>query len=528
MNRRKKSHRERSLLWKPISPRRQSYQDLSTVDESLNNTDYLVNSGGHNKEVYSSQRSVAHILVDSRRNQVLREYEMDIKSRFDNIEATLKDILHQRGQNGFVGWANQQLYAKLGVKLTDEEWLSGLNMQAQKGFQHLYAKTLFAQFLRMSDEFFTRDPLFGQKTQEAELLFNELGFHAVGIAPCADGRLAHFISYVLRLPYGVVRRKAHAGALFDISESVRNWVFIEHTRFRDGKPNSADDPTCYLKIAVYHYSKVDPTHQGCAAHASDDHKAAESALKRLKDFRQAIENRFGCGSTVQILLLGLNTDDDSLKVHVPDANGDIELQRYVETDTLYNGSLGLSEQQANELIDTALISSCQLVSKQAPKPQILKLLHWFIRNNFSQIAYVNKYEGGLYEDLGHAERFIGIGSGFEEIQLRNLTYYSFLDTIEEGVNDVDVGIKIFKGLNVKKLLPIPVIIRCDFDGRVPGSKDRAEQKALRLERAVKSRYQELQASGLLQVLVTLRDYTNSRPAEVVIKNRTSTTNGRSA
>lgn len=508
MNRLKQTHRQKSLFWKPIAPKPQSQR--SQVPQSAHVASEEV---AEDRVQTSMTLTGTHVLVNEAQNELLRRYEVDIKARFDDIETVLKEILMQQGKTDFVGWANQQLFAKLGVRLTEEDWQTGLNMQFQKAFQALYAKTLFAQFLRMSEDFYINDPLSGQRKQEAERIFKQAGFHAVGVAPCADGRLAHLISYVLRLPYGAVRRKAHAGALFDISESVRNWVFIEHTRFRENQPNPAEDPTRYLKIAVYHFSKADPTHQGCAAHGSDDQKAAEAALTKLKDFRQAIENRFGCGSTVQTLLIGMNTDDDSLKIHIPNEQGKVCLQRFVETDKLYPLTANLSVSQAKQAIEKA-IDDCNLNrSSTAPQPALNKLIAWLIANNFSQIAYVNRYENGCYSDIGHAERFIGVGNGFEEVQLRNLSYYSFLETVEEGVNDVDVGIKIFKGLNVKRGLPIPIIVRCDYDGRVPGSKDRAEAKALRIEKALHNRYQELSASGLLQTLPTLRDFTGCQPAE---------------
>jgi carboxysome shell carbonic anhydrase len=509
MNKLKQTHRQRSLFWKPIAPNPQWLQKQAQPQTAHGATEIVA----EDRVQASMTLAGTHALVNEAQNELLRLYEVDIKARFDDIEGVLKEILAQQGKTDFAGWANQQLFAKLGVKLTEEEWLSGLNMQSQKAFQTLYAKTLFAQFLRMSEDFYINDPLAGQRTQEAERIFRQAGFHAVGVAPCADGRLAHLISYVLRLPYDAVRRKAHAGALFDISESVRNWVFIEHTRFREGKPNSAEEPTRYLKIAVYHFSKADPTHQGCAAHGSDDQKAAEAALTKLKDFRQAIENRFGCGSTVQTLLIGMNTDDDSLKIHIPNEQGKVCLNRFVETDKLYQQTAGLSAEQAKQAIEK-VIDDCNLnQSSTAPQPGVNALIAWLIANNFSQIAYVNRFENGCYSDIGHAERFIGVGNGFDEVQLRNLSYYSFLDTVEEGVNDVDVGIKIFKGLNVKKGLPIPIIVRCDYDGRVPGSKDRAEAKAIRIEKALHNRYQELSVSGLLQTMPTLRDFTGCQPAE---------------
>ena len=400
--------------------------------------------------------------------------------------------------------------------LDEDVWDLNNGSSSHRFAEDLYAKIVFELFLKMSEDFFINDPLSGQDKKNAEDVFREAGIHAVGIAPCADGRLAHFVSYVLRLPYTMARRKAHAGALFDVSESVRNWVFVEHSRFREGVPNNAADPTRYLKMAVYHFSKADPSHQGCAAHGSDDKKAAEAAQAKLTDFRQAIENRFGCGSTVETLLMGVNTDDDSLKIHIPNEQGAICLDRFIETDQLYTQTLGLAPHEAMAVIE-AEIDKCHS-GKRLTRPQaaIKKLIAWLTVNNFSQIEYVKNYEQGRYKDLGHAERFIGIGSGFEEVQLRNLSYYSFLDTIEEGVNDVDVGIKIFKGLNVKRGLPIPIIIRCDYDGRVPGSKTRAVKKARRLDSAIHNRYPALSSCGLLQTMGTLRDNTGCLPAEKLV------------
>ena len=52
-------------------------------------------------------------------------------------------------------------------------------------------------------------------------------------------------------------------------------------RFREARPNAADAPTRYLKIGVYHFTSVDPHHEGCAAHGSDTARAATALLGRL-------------------------------------------------------------------------------------------------------------------------------------------------------------------------------------------------------------------------------------------------------
>ena len=61
-----------------------------------------------------------------------------------------------------------------------------------------------------------------------------------------------------------------------------------------------------------------------------------------------------------------------------------------------------------------------------------KLIARLVENNLSQIDYVLWHHGDRYPDVGHAERFIGAGAGFEDIQLRNLMYFAYLDTVEEG------------------------------------------------------------------------------------------------
>jgi len=500
----RKSNRQKSMFWKPIPWKGNTGTSTPPV--------VAEKSAAATRQDNSLSQST-HALVNQTQNEILRSYETETKAKFDDIEPVLKKILSQKQRVDFIRWANAELYSHIGVTLDEDEWELNNSSNSQFVFQNIFAKVVFKQFLAMSEDFFLRDPLGGQRAEEATRIFRDAGIHAVGVAPCADGRLAHFVSYVMRLPYTLARRKSHAGAMFDVSESVRNWVFTEHTRFREGLPNSADEPTRYMKMAVYHFSKADPTHQGCAAHGSDEYKAGSAALKKLNDFRQAIENRFGANSKVETFLIGVNTDDDSLKFHIPDQYGQVSLDRFMDTAGMYQATMNLPAEEAMVALKDAIDFCNKANQTTLPRPEIRDLIAWLIANNFSQIAYVKSYESGCYDDIGHAERFIGIGNGFEEVQLRNLSYYSYLHTIEEGVNDVDVGIKIFKGLNVKKGVPIPIIIRCDYDGRVPGSKTRAVEKAKRLEKAVQSRYHELYACGLVKTMGTLRDYTGFKPAE---------------
>lgn len=75
--------------------------------------------------------------------------------------------------------------------------------------------------------------------------------------------------------------------------------------------------------------------------------------------------------------------------------------------------------------------------------------------------------------------------------------------------------KIFRGLNVSRGLPIPVVIRFDYHGSVPGARDRAIGHCQRVRSAIESRYEALCHDGLLHTLLTVRDRDRHSPAETV-------------
>lgn len=458
--------------------------------------------------------SGSHPLSNAAANTQLYEYESSVKHAFDNLVPVLKRIAAERCEPDFVERAQRIAHAELGFDLPDDilegAWITGLDMR------RLFAACVFKTYHRMSDAFFTADPLGGRGGDDFEQFLLDCGFHLMDVTPCADGRLAHAISYVLRLPYGRVRRKSYAGSLFDIENTVEKWVETELARFREGIPNTADEATRYLKVVMYHGSSVDPAHQGCAAHGSDDAAAASAGLERLKAFRQAIENSFCCGASVDLLLVGLDTDTDAIRVHVPDAAGYCDLEHWLDAAKVYEITRGMTPAQARERI-------AELVRAHAPGKAagdalpdgMVRLIVGLIENNLSQIDYVRQYHGGSYADIGHAERFIGAGIGFEEIQLRNLTYFAYLGTVEEGAADLDVGIKIFTGLNVNRGLPVPIIVRYDYHGGVPGARERAVEHCERTAAALKARYPKLCDDGMLHCLRAVRDCDAAAPIEIV-------------
>ncbi len=465
-----------------------------------------------NNNLKSSLKFSNHPLTDKLVNQELYNYEKDIKENFDNIIPVLKKISLIQNQEGFIEKAQliakNQLGISFPVYLIDKTWIKPLDMKS------LYAWCVFQIHKKVSDDFFNNDPLNGAVGKDTSVNFekflHECGFHLLDITPCSDGRLAHSIVYPMRIPFSSVRRRSHAGALFDIENTVNRWIKTEHKRYRESIPNQHNANTRYLKVVTYHFSSLDPTHHGCAAHGSDDKLAAKEGLKKLLDFREAIENSFCCGASVDLLLLGLDTDTDALRIHISSLDNQIDIDNWICSKKIYENTYDLSEKQAMEEINKAVN---EFSGKRSEGMQ--RFVSQLIINNISQIDYVKNFYDGNYTDIGHAERFIGVGIGFKEVHLRNLTYFAHLDTVEEGSPDLDVGIKIFKGLNISRELPIPIVIRFDYSGKVPGAKERAVKDCRRVNEAINFRYNDLVKHGFLHTCLTVRDRDEKHSAVIV-------------
>jgi len=454
-----------------------------------------------------------HPLTDQAANARLQDYDNNVKLAFDRIVPVLKQLSALQHESDFVQIAQQLALAELGYELPlpilETAWVSQLDMRT------LFAWCVFQSYEQTSANFFDNDPLAGMPDTQSAVSFNQYlldsGFHLLDVTPCADGRLAHAIAYALRLPYSSVRRRPHAGALFDVENTVNRWVKTEHRRYREALPNAAHEDTRYLKVVLYHFSSKDPLHEGCAAHGSDDSQAASCGLHRLRDFQQAVENSFCCGASVDLLLIGLDTDTDALRVHVPGMDGTTHLDRWLAVADVYEATCTLAASEARQRIEELVNDA----AASSPDPGMVKLIARLIENNISQIDYVRQFHGSSYSDASHAERFIGVGIGFKEIHLRNLTYFAYMDTVEEGAADLDVGVKIFKGLNVSRGLPVPVVVRFDYHGQVPGARERAIRNCQRVQAAIENRYADLFEQGLLHALLTIRDQDGHVAAEVV-------------
>jgi carboxysome shell carbonic anhydrase len=454
-----------------------------------------------------------HPLTRGDENERLGAYERSVKRAFDEIVPTLKAVAACQHDPDFESRAQEIAERALGFRLPEtvlaNAWVEQLDMRV------LFAWSVFETYRRFAEAFFADDPLRYPDQREFDDFLQSCGFHSFDLSPCADGRLAHVVRYALRLPPGRVRRKSYAGAMFDVEESLERWVETELNRFREGVPNTSDQPTRYLKVAMYHYSGSAPAAEGCAAHGSDTERAAGAALERLLDFQRAVQNSFCCGASIDLLLLGIDTDTDAIRAHLPDAEGKLSVPRFLGAEFAYERTRSLEAATAEAAIAELLRETAEAAGASPPAAGMTRLIARLLANNFSQIDHVRTTHGGVYADVGHQERFIGAGTGFDEIQLRNLTYFAHLNTVEEAADDLDVGVRIFTRLNASRSLPIPVVVRFDYRGDVPGARGRAAARCERVDRALRARYPELVERGLLHTLLAVRDCRGSAGIEVL-------------
>ena len=448
-------------------------------------------------------RATTHPLADHALSAALRRRADEIEAAFGAIEPALRALAPAQFEPEFASLASARLRANLGLEIPTD--LLGASWSQPLDVRRLYARCVLGTFCRLIERAFDRDLAARSDGESAQELIRRWGFHAVDITPCADGRLSGVVDYILRVPPAVVvSRKSHAGAMFDVEESLRQWESVELRRWREGVPSAATAPTRFLKIGVYHFSSVDPSHEGCAAHGSDATRAAGALLERLEQFAGAVRQTHGPTAATATLLVGVDTDTDAIRVHVPDAAGRMSVERNVDNQALYEATSALSREDAKEAIREA-VATCAGV---APGDAATEGMRWFcgylLKNNVGQVDAVRAWHGGAYADRGHTERLIVVGDAVDDVQLRNLAFQAQLETVEEGAADLDVGVRILHGLHGPRGLAVPVLVHFRYDARIPGSRDRAELRARRLAVAIRARYAELVRTGELYVQAIVR------------------------
>jgi hypothetical protein len=205
------------------------------------------------------------------------------------------------------------------------------------------------------------------------------------------------------------------------------------------------------------------------------------------------------GTTPALLMVGVDTDTDAIRVHVPDVSGRISVDQFVDNAVLFEATRSLSRADGKEAIRMA-VADCARVAADDPASAGMR---WFcgylLKNNLGQHAAVRALDGGRYPDAGHTERLIVVGDAIDAVQLRNLVFQAQMETVEEGAHDLDIGIRILRALHEPKGLSVPVLIHCSHRNDLPGAQGRARDRAARLRQAVAARHADLVASGLVQI-----------------------------
>jgi carboxysome shell carbonic anhydrase len=446
---------------------------------------------------------VRHPLADDAISLELRRRADEIDAAFNLIEPTLRGLAPLQFDAGFVPVAVETVRGRLGLDLPPEifaaAWTTPLDMRA------LHARCVLGTFCRLVARAFDRGLARLSDGEPAADLIRRWGFHAIDITPCADGRLSGVVDFILRIPPAIVSyRQSYAGAMFDVGDTLRHWEQVELGRWRDGVPNGPDAPTRFLKIGVYHFSSVDPGHQGCAAHGSDGVRAAGSLLERLEQFATAVRLTHGDTAEAATLLIGVDTDTDAVRVHVPDASGGMSVHRYVDNLALYGSTQSLPREGAKDAIRTAVAACAGVADDDTATEGMRWLCGYVLKNNIGQIDAVRAWYGGRYDDAGHTERLIVVGDPVDDVQLRNLAFQAQMHTVEEAASDLDVGIRILRGLHEPRGLAVPVLVHFRYDPRIPGAAAQAQARARRLSAAILARHAALAARGVLQVHAVVR------------------------
>ncbi len=440
-----------------------------------------------------------HALVDEELNGRLYTYEQTVQGRFAPIVDTLKTLSAFQHELDFVARAQRIAQDRLGYELPgdllENAWVSGLDLRA------LHSYCIFRSFKECIDNTAADQAPWRDRMLLDGAFIRGCGYHAVDVSPCADGRLQGLLPFVFRVsPDAPIRVKAYAGALFDVEGDMVDWTECELLRLADKDQDNDQDN--YLKIAVYHFSSSNPSEHGCAAHSSSDAMATRAAATRLSELRAAIENIYGLGAAPDTLLVGVDTDTDAIRIHLPGSDGANVPERFVESARLFRETLGLSADAARDALEEAVVAAEEGCGT---RPGLRQFILRLLEANLSQIQYVIQHHEGRYQVIGHNERFICAGEAMNELQLRNNFYFAHLDTVEEAVADLDVGVNIFTALNISRGLPAPVLVHFHYSSRVPGAGERAVARCRRVREAIEARYARLYEQGLLHCQMAVSD-----------------------
>ncbi len=390
-----------------------------------------------------------------------------------------------------------RLHLDFPIDLFAADWTAPLNMGM------LYARCIAGTFCRLIERADDRSLAYLSDCDNIENLQQNSGFHAIDITPCADARLVDAISYTLRIPPSLVAyRKPAPGALFNVEQSVRQWERTELRRWRKASPNKAFSTTQYLKMCIYPFSNAEPADRSCAAQEGDGNPAVSALLAFLRQFVQAVRLIHGEATSVATLLVGVNTDTDAIRVHVPDAHGNMHAGRHLNGHMLYNGTSALSPTAARGAIQNA-VAICGGVSlNDVASAGMRWLCGYLLEANIAQVDFRREWH---WLHAGSTQRLLVVGDAVDEAPMGHFAFQAQMDSFDEGAAEIDFGISVLRGFHEKRRLAIPLIVHVRVDPLMPGAVHYARGRASHLANEVRNRYDHLVSRGLLHIQAIIRD-----------------------
>ncbi|SEP98550.1 carboxysome shell carbonic anhydrase [Ectothiorhodospira magna] len=447
---------------------------------------------------------VHHPLADLLAHRRLRAFEQVFESKLQALIPTLQDMQYQAmgpdHASRIQAMARERLGFELPVEVLERAWIGGLDVRL------LYAHGIFRILALMVEGAWRDTPA---SVPDMESVLGDLldcDVHAMVMSACPDGRLMGLKRLILRLPGLQVRPCARVGGLFDVDSQVDHWRFCELLRHLEGVPVPASVPSRYLKVCVYHFRSTEPE-EACLELGGGLEMQVRLLLDRLRAFREAVGAGLSRLPPVETLLIGVDTDTDGIRLHVPDAAGRLDAGVFIDSRTLYRQTLSVEPRVASLRLYQTLHETVRGhgPASQPPREGLIRVMASVLQGNLCQLDYLRLYRDGRHAQGGRSERLVIVGDALDEVQLRNLAWCVGAGPMEVMGEALDLGVRgILNGEAARLGLPVPILVHRRYDAKVEGSREREAARCLDICRAIEDRYAALALKGGLVCQGVLR------------------------
>lgn len=425
-----------------------------------------------------------HAAADSNTEAALTRAAQALERRFGAIEPLLRELAPLAAGDDFAARAERLAAERLGVGLAPALWRDA--WQGGHALGSLYAALVWA----CADAATAQAQPDTAAIDATRSLLHGCRCHHVQVAAGGDARLASLLTEALRLPPSDIVQRRNAAE--STQDALQAWTAAELQHQRRAAAGTAGAGWRMLRLGVYAFSCLRPL----GLHALPERDAAQAALLALEDVREAVRSVYG--GALDIVLLGIDTDRDALRVHVPDSLGGLSLYRSVDAAELVQHNRGLDAAAVQAAVVQALQQAPQAhgawsAGEGAPREDMLRLLAALLQANLAQIDRVAERHGGCYPELHEAPRLAVVGEPIEPLALRNLAATVPL----QGMAETASAVERLAGVHAGGALPLPVAVHQRYDTRIPGDRERAGARVQRLQQALAARLSTLSNSPRL-------------------------------